>query len=70
VVAAVFTSAGGYASARAFSDGFRPAIGAAGMLALAGALAALALPGHRTAPVATTPVVAVAEPARLSRVLR
>jgi EmrB/QacA subfamily drug resistance transporter len=38
--------AGGYSSAAAFSAGFRPAIAAAAGLALAGALAALVLPGH------------------------
>jgi MFS family permease len=48
ILAAVFAAAGGYASAAAFSDGFAPAIGAAAGLALAGALAALALPGRRT----------------------
>jgi EmrB/QacA subfamily drug resistance transporter len=48
ILAAVFAAAGGYASAAAFSNGFAPAIGAAAGLALAGALAALALPGRRT----------------------
>jgi EmrB/QacA subfamily drug resistance transporter len=47
ILAAVFAAAGGYASAAAFSNGFAPAIGAAAGLALAGALAALALPGRR-----------------------
>lgn len=49
ILAAVFTSAGSYASAAAFSDGFAPALAAAAGLALAGGLAALALPGTRTA---------------------
>jgi hypothetical protein len=47
ILAAVFTAAGGYASPGAFSDGFAPALGAAAGLALAGGLAALALPGRR-----------------------
>jgi len=45
ILAAVFTSAGGYTSAAAFSAGFAPAIAAATGLALAGALAGLVLPG-------------------------
>ncbi len=60
-VGAVFTSAGGYASAETFSNGFRPAIAAAGVFALAGALAAVALPNRRPTTVAApTPVVAAA----------
>jgi EmrB/QacA subfamily drug resistance transporter len=47
ILAAVFAAAGGYASARAFSDGFAPATGAAAGLALVGAIAGLALPGRR-----------------------
>ncbi len=46
ILAAVFASAGGYASASAFSAGFAPAIAAAAGLALAAALAGLALPGR------------------------
>ena len=53
VVVAVFAAAGGYASATAFTDGFAPAIGVAAALSLAGAVAGLALPGRRGAPVAT-----------------
>jgi EmrB/QacA subfamily drug resistance transporter len=49
VLAAVFGSAGSYASAQAFSDGFVAAIGASGVLALAGALAGLALPRRHRA---------------------
>jgi EmrB/QacA subfamily drug resistance transporter len=45
---AVFAATGGYASAQAFTDGFGPAIGVSAGLALAGALAALALPSRRT----------------------
>jgi len=48
VVVAVFAATGGYASARAFTDGFGPAIGVSAGLAFAGALAALALPSRRT----------------------
>ena len=46
VVVAVFAGAGSYASPAAFTDGFGPAIGVGALLALAGAAAALALPGH------------------------
>jgi predicted MFS family arabinose efflux permease len=49
ILAAVFTSAGGYTSAAAFSAGFAPAIAAAAGLALAGALAGLVLPGQAQA---------------------
>ena len=48
ILAAVFAAVGSYATAGAFSDGFAPALGAAAGLALAGALAALALPGGRS----------------------
>jgi EmrB/QacA subfamily drug resistance transporter len=41
---AVFAAAGGYASARAFSDGFAPALAVCAGLSLAGALAGLGLP--------------------------
>jgi EmrB/QacA subfamily drug resistance transporter len=62
VVAAVFAGAGGYASPQAFSDGFSPAIGAAGTLALVGAFAGLALPSLPAATdVAATPAVVQAE---------
>jgi hypothetical protein len=46
IAAAVFATVGGYTSAAAFSAGFAPAIAAATGLALAGALAALVLPGR------------------------
>jgi EmrB/QacA subfamily drug resistance transporter len=49
VAAAVFASTGGYGSAQAFSDGFVAAIGASGVLALAGAFAGLALRRPRSA---------------------
>jgi EmrB/QacA subfamily drug resistance transporter len=47
VTVAVFAGTGGYVSAQAFTDGFGPAIGLAAGLALVGAVAGLALPGHR-----------------------
>jgi EmrB/QacA subfamily drug resistance transporter len=50
ILASVFTSAGGYASAATFSTGFAAAIAAAAALALAGALAGLALPGRPRQP--------------------
>ncbi|MGH2821878.1 MAG: hypothetical protein ACRDLY_02455 [Thermoleophilaceae bacterium] len=43
----MFTAAGGYASAEAFSDGFAPAIGACAALAFVGAIVATALPVQR-----------------------
>jgi hypothetical protein len=46
ILAAVFTAAGGYTSATAFSAGFAPALAAAAGLALAGVPAGLALPGR------------------------
>ncbi len=58
IVAAVFAAAGSYASARAFSDGFAPAMWVAAALSLAGAAAGLALPRRRAAapPVPLSPV--------------
>jgi sugar phosphate permease len=55
---AVFSSAGSYASARAFSDGFVPAIGIAAGLSLAGAVAGLALPRRRPDAAGVAPVIA------------
>ncbi len=54
VVVAVFAGAGGYASAQAFTDGFGPAIGVSAGLALAGALAAVAMPRRGTPTVAAS----------------
>jgi EmrB/QacA subfamily drug resistance transporter len=47
VLAAVFAATGGYGSPQAFVDGFAPALGVAACLALAGAIAAAAVPGRR-----------------------
>jgi predicted MFS family arabinose efflux permease len=47
ILAAVFTSAGGYTSAAAFGDGFAAATAAAAGLALVAAAAALVLSGRR-----------------------
>jgi EmrB/QacA subfamily drug resistance transporter len=55
IAVAVFAGAGSYASVQEFTDGFRPAIGVAAALSLAGAAAGLALPGRR-------PLTAVAVP--------
>jgi hypothetical protein len=44
VLVAVFTGAGGYSSAQAFSDGFVAASGAGAGLSLMGVLAGMALP--------------------------
>src|SRR4051794_8965300 len=49
---AVFAGAGSYASPTAFLDGFAPAIAVVAGFSLAGAIAALALPGRRRAPAA------------------
>jgi hypothetical protein len=49
VQVAVFAAAGSYASADAFIDGVRPALGACAVLALMGAGAGTALRGRRTA---------------------
>ena len=49
VLAAVFSAHGSYASARAFSDGFSPAIAGSAAFALAGAVIGLATPGRRRA---------------------
>jgi EmrB/QacA subfamily drug resistance transporter len=51
VAVAVFAAAGSYASPQAFVDGFTPAILLAAGLSLAGLVAALGLPGRRTASV-------------------
>jgi hypothetical protein len=42
----VFAGAGSFASPQAFTDGFAPAIAVGALLSLAGALAALAVPGR------------------------
>ncbi len=47
VSAAVFAASGGYASPRAFTDGFAPAVGVLGAIALAAALAGLGTSGRR-----------------------
>jgi MFS family permease len=49
ILVAVFTGAGGYGSAQAFSDGFAPALGVSAALSLAGAVAGATLPGRRRA---------------------
>ena len=51
ICAAVFAAHGSYASAAAFTSGFGPAMGACAGLALAGAIAGLAIPRRRQAPV-------------------
>ncbi|TMQ92344.1 MFS transporter [Actinomadura soli] len=50
ILAAVFTAEGGYGTARAFADGFAPAIAVSGALSLAGALAGLLIPRPDRAP--------------------
>jgi EmrB/QacA subfamily drug resistance transporter len=63
IAVAVFTGAGGYASAQAFADGFAPALATSAGLSLAGALVALAVPARRRGRQAVAPaVVAVAPP--------
>ncbi|MGH3382685.1 MAG: MFS transporter [Actinoallomurus sp.] len=51
VLALTFSAAGSYAGPAAFTDGFGPAIAVSGALSLAGAVAALAIPGRRISPV-------------------
>ena len=53
VVVAVFAGAGSYASPQTFTDGFGPAVGVGAVLALAGAVAALALPATKPLTLAT-----------------
>jgi MFS family permease len=55
ILAAVFSATGGYASARAFSDGFGWAAAAAALLSLAAAAAGLWVPGRPAAGVAAPP---------------
>ena len=54
VLVAVFAAVGGYASPKAFSDGFAAAIGFSAVLALAGAFAGLAVPARDKASDVTT----------------
>jgi EmrB/QacA subfamily drug resistance transporter len=61
VAVAVFAGAGGYGSARAFTDGFGPAIWVSSGLALLGALCGLALPSRRHRET-IEPVLSPAEP--------
>ncbi len=61
VAAAVFTQWGSLASPRAFTDGFAAAMGFVAVLAFAGAIAGLGMPGRREAGTAA-PVPAVAGP--------
>ncbi|MEV4066654.1 MFS transporter [Nonomuraea dietziae] len=60
VSVAVFASAGGYASAEEFSAGFTAAMVAVTVLAFAGMLVALGMPGRRPAAVAAPPQTASA----------
>jgi EmrB/QacA subfamily drug resistance transporter len=60
ICAAVFAARGGYTSPAAFTQGFRPAMGAAAGLALAGAIAGLVVPRRRSAHAA--PVTAASRP--------
>jgi hypothetical protein len=62
VAVAVFAGFGGYGSARAFTNGFGPAIWVSSGLALLGAICGLALPSRRRREV-IGPVPSLAEPA-------
>ncbi|MEU4547945.1 DHA2 family efflux MFS transporter permease subunit [Nonomuraea dietziae] len=55
VSVAVFASAGGYASAEEFSEGFAAAMGAVAVLAFVGMLVALGMPGKRPTAMAAPP---------------
>ena len=61
---AAFAGRGSYASAQAFSDGFRPALGICAALALAGSIAGLLAPAR---PGTSQPVVAAAAAASRQR---
>lgn len=61
VVVATFGAAGGYASTADFFDGVAPALGVCAVLAGAGALCGLAVPGRPRRRLAPVPVVATAE---------
>jgi EmrB/QacA subfamily drug resistance transporter len=64
ILAPVFTVAGGYASARDFTNGFAPAIGVSAALSLVGAIAGLGTPARRRSAKTAQPVpVLEAEPA-------
>ncbi|MDX6349856.1 MAG: hypothetical protein QOF84_4646 [Streptomyces sp.] len=63
VLALVFGKAGSYAGPVAFTDGFTASIAVSGALSLAGAVAALAIPGRRTTP-APAPAAPVLTPNR------
>jgi EmrB/QacA subfamily drug resistance transporter len=70
ILAAVFTGAGSYASARAFSDGFVPAAAVAAGLSLAAAIAGLWIPSRRAAGVtvpSTAPAAALPEATNAGR---
>ncbi len=60
ILVAVFTGAGSYASAQAFSDGFVVAVAVSAGLSLLGALVGTALPSSRTAR-AAAPIAAAAQ---------
>ncbi|MEU8798501.1 MFS transporter [Spirillospora sp. NPDC048819] len=62
VTVAVFASAGGYASAEEFSEGFSAGMGAVTALAFIGMLVALGMPGKRPRPVAAPPQATGAAP--------
>jgi hypothetical protein len=61
VAAAVFASAGSFASPDAFLDGFAPAVAVLAAFSVVGAIVALALPGRRraaeSAPVGPVPAL-------------
>ena len=62
IAVAVFAGFGGYGSARAFTNGFEPAIWVSSGLAVLGALCGLALPSRRKGEV-IGPVPSIAQPA-------
>jgi EmrB/QacA subfamily drug resistance transporter len=59
VLALVFSKAGSYAGPDAFTDGFTAAVALSSALSLAGAVAALAIPGRRVTPAAPEPAATV-----------
>jgi hypothetical protein len=55
IAGAAFAATGGYVTRDAFSDGFTTAYAVAAGMALAGALAAIVLPGRKNRPLPSAP---------------
>ncbi|MFE9676683.1 DHA2 family efflux MFS transporter permease subunit [Streptomyces sp. NPDC006259] len=64
VLALAFSEAGGYGGPAEFADGFAASMAVSGALSLAGAAAALAVPGRRTGPAVPVPTAPAPTPRR------